>query len=399
MRAKEGSAGAGEPNPEALGLLERFGAQMLATARRYSASPHDAEDAYQRAAEILLTHRPTGSDDELCRWLRTTTKHEALAIGRHRRRVVPAGEPESVPEPAGGAPDAHDQAERFERLRLGAQALGQLKPQEVRCLLLRAEGYSYQEICEATGFSYTKVNRCLTEGRRSFLERMQGIESGAECERLAPQLSALADREAGAGELGAVRAHLSTCLACRARLREFREVPSQVAALVPPAALVATGEGHGGALRSIVESIVGATQHKAAAIGERAHGAIEMASGQKVAAVAASAAALAGGGGAAVDRLAEREAGAAPVAKAERVKGEPPPAPVPAPDPTPPPAPKPAATQTGTTAKAATPPPAPPPPDPAAEFAPAAAPPPAPAAPAPSATSAPSGGGAGEFSP
>ena len=61
MRAKTGSAPRAEPNPEALGLLERFGAQMLVTARRYSASPHDAEDAYQRAAEILLTHRPTGT--------------------------------------------------------------------------------------------------------------------------------------------------------------------------------------------------------------------------------------------------------------------------------------------------------------------------------------------------
>ena len=156
-RVKNGSAAPGAPNPEALGLLERFGSQMLATARRYSASPHDAEDAYQRAAEILLTHRPTGSDDELCRWLRTTTKHEALAIRRHRRRVVPAGESETVPEPAGDSSDAHDHAERFERLRLGAEALGRLKPQEVRCLLLKAEGYSYQEICEITGFSYTKV--------------------------------------------------------------------------------------------------------------------------------------------------------------------------------------------------------------------------------------------------
>ena len=156
-RAETGSAARGEPNPEALHLLERFGAQMLATARRYSASTHDAEDAYQRAAEILLTHRPTGTDDELCRWLRTTTKHEALAIGRHRQRVAPAGESESVADPAGGSPDAHHHAERFERLRLGAQALGRLKPQEVRCLLLKAEGYSYQEICELTGFSYTKV--------------------------------------------------------------------------------------------------------------------------------------------------------------------------------------------------------------------------------------------------
>jgi RNA polymerase sigma factor (sigma-70 family) len=145
------------PNPEAVALLERFGAQMLATARRYSASPHDAEDALQRATEILLTHRPTGTDEELCRWLRTTTKREALAINRHRARVVPTGVSESVPDVRGASPDAHDTAERLERLHHGAQALDRLKPQEVRCLLLKAEGYSYEEICEITGFTYTKV--------------------------------------------------------------------------------------------------------------------------------------------------------------------------------------------------------------------------------------------------
>jgi RNA polymerase sigma factor (sigma-70 family) len=138
-------------------LLERFSDQMLATARRYSANGHDAEDAYQRAAEILLTHHPTGSDDDLCRWLRTTVKHEALAIRRARERLIPFGEPERLPEPRGAEPDTHERAERFERLRLGAQALGRLKPQEVHCLTMRAEGYSYREICERTGWTYTKV--------------------------------------------------------------------------------------------------------------------------------------------------------------------------------------------------------------------------------------------------
>jgi hypothetical protein len=36
-----------------------------------------------------------------------------------------------------------------------------------------------------TGWSYTKVNPCLTEGRKALLARVEGIEAGAECERLA----------------------------------------------------------------------------------------------------------------------------------------------------------------------------------------------------------------------
>ena len=143
--------------------------RMLSTARRYAPSLHDAEDAYQRAAEILLTHEPRGTDDELCRWLRTVVKREALAIRRQRQRVLPAGEPERLPEPSTGQPDTHERTERFEQLQLGAQAIGRLKPQEVRCLLLRAEGYTYKEICAETGWTYTKVNRCRRkDGGRSW---------------------------------------------------------------------------------------------------------------------------------------------------------------------------------------------------------------------------------------
>ena len=111
--------------------------------------------------------------------------------------------------------------------------------------MLRAQGYSYDQICEPTGYSYTKVNRCLSEGRRAFLERVAGIETGAECERLEPLLSALADGEAGADELASLRPHLKSCLSCRARLREYRAAPSRVAALVPPALVVASAGSNG----------------------------------------------------------------------------------------------------------------------------------------------------------
>ncbi len=390
-----------------LALLERFGSEMRSTARRYSPTAHDAEDAYQRAVEILLTHDPRGTDDELCRWLRTVVKHEALAIRRQRQRVVPAGEPTRVPDSSAAHPEPHERAEQLEKLQLGAQAIARLKPQEVRCLVLRAEGYSYKEICAETGWTYTKVNRCLAEGRRAFLERIAGIESGAECERLAPHLSALADGEATAADLTALRPHLKGCLDCRARLREYRAAPSRVAALVAPAG-VAAGGGDGGPLRGVIESVIGAVQERAAAIGERAHQATELAAGGKVAAVAASAAALAGGGAATVEHLSERTADTQPSAQVRPAKEEVAP---PAPDREPPrsTAPDSSAEPPSPAPGASKPEPAPaPPPSPANEFAPeaAAAATPAPKAPVPVQAPAgefdPGGGGGaggGEFAP
>jgi RNA polymerase sigma factor (sigma-70 family) len=216
----------------ALHLIDRHGSELMATARKWAATPEDAEDAYQRGLEILLTKAPTTDADELVPWLKTVVKHEAYAAHRQRERhTPPGGTPTDLDTP--GEETAHDHVVQFERLHHGAEALRGLKPQEVRALVLKAEGLSYQEICEETGWTYTKVNRALAEGRKAFAERLDGIQSGAECERLAPILSAVADGEAGAEDLALLRPHLRTCLACRARLREYRAAPAKVAALVP----------------------------------------------------------------------------------------------------------------------------------------------------------------------
>ena len=54
---------------------------------------------------------------------------------------------------------------RSERVAEAARALAALKPQERRAIVLQAQGYSYAEICTLCGWTYTKVNRCLAEGR------------------------------------------------------------------------------------------------------------------------------------------------------------------------------------------------------------------------------------------
>jgi RNA polymerase sigma factor (sigma-70 family) len=402
------------PRPEideaALELLARHGAQILATARRYAATPEDAEDAYQRGLEILLTKAPTTREDDLVPWLKTVVKHEAFALRRQRDRHSPITDDGELGERGTAAAATHDQAERYERLRQGAEALRQLKPQEIRALLLKAEGYSYAEICEITGWSYTKVNRCLTEGRQALSVHLAGIQGGIECAKLAPLLSALADGEATAEQMARLRPHMKTCLACRATLREFRAAPARVAALAPAAVLAA--DPGGGPLRVLFESLAGAAQQKAAVFGERAQAAAELVSAQKVAAVAASAAALAGGG-TAVDQFANHQGPPPPTPPAEQVQAEPvkqevaiQPTPEPEPVTTPaqPPAPEPVPAPPP-------PPPPPPPPDPTNEFVPgpAAAPAPAaspatatPAAPRPGpAPPAPGGGGgaSSEFAP
>lgn len=244
----DGDRGPDDPARAAtLRLIERHGAQVMRTARRYSVTAEDAEDAYQRAVEIMLTKAPDIPDAELLPWLKTVVKHEAFAIRRQESCSALGvdggldGASEAEASIAGPVPSPIEQTERFERLRLGAEAMRHLKPQEIRAMTLLAEGYSYRQICDETGWTYTKVNRCLAEGRRSFLERVAGIESGAECQRLEPKLSALADGEAGDEDVALLRRHLRRCSACRATLREEYLAPGVVGAFAPTALLGGAG--------------------------------------------------------------------------------------------------------------------------------------------------------------
>lgn len=359
-----------EIDAAALELLGRHGGQILATARRYAATPEDAEDAYQRGIEILLTKAPSTREEELIPWLKTVVKHEAFALRRQRDRHSPVTDDGELRDRAAAAV-THEQAERLERLRQGAEALGHLKPHEIRALVLKAEGFSYREICSITGWSYTKVNRLLTEGRRAFLHRVSGIQRGADCARYEPLLSALADGEASAEEVARLRPHMRTCLSCRAALREFRSAPQRVAGVVPPAALAAADGG--GPLRGLFESVLGAAQQKTAVFGERMHAAAELVTGQKLAVVAASAAALAGSG-TAIDEYANHHGPpAAELRQAAPTAGEHPaegaaPDPLAEAPPAMPPAEQPTAEQADTAPAPVPAPPPAPPPDPAAEF-------------------------------
>ena len=58
------------------------------TARRYSLCADDADDALQRALEILLLKAPSEDPRELIRWTQTVVKHEALAVRRNRERIL-----------------------------------------------------------------------------------------------------------------------------------------------------------------------------------------------------------------------------------------------------------------------------------------------------------------------
>lgn len=296
-----------------LTVLGRHADALLRTARKHSLNADDAQDAYQRGLEIFLKHARRLESDRAHSWLHQVVKHEAMAIRANRQRDMA---PEDIDFDLRESEDVSDPAERLvrlDRVERSAAALRELKPQEVQALWLKASGLSYEEIGERQGWTRTKVNRCLTEGRKAFLGRYASLESGEECERWAPMLSALLDGEAKAKDAQTLRGHLRSCPGCRGTLRALHEGTADVRVLFPVPLVI--GEQVAGRhdetanlVLRVYEAIAGGVHEKATASVLRMQSLVEGASAVKVAAVAASAAAVAGGGTVAVREVRDREA-------------------------------------------------------------------------------------------
>ena len=233
-------------------VVARHERSLMRVARHWSLCRDDALDAYQRALEIYVRRIDAVDPVTEISWLRVVVKHEALAVRRMRAESVTV---EDV-DLDGHAPEAQRPVDELlaarERVSRGAEALRRLKPDEAKALMLKAEGHSYKEISEQLGWTYTKTNRSITEGRARFLKVFAEIETGAECERVAPTLAALVGGTATADALLELRPHLQHCTTCRATVRSLHESRlGRLAALWPIPAVLAPLRWVQGRVRSI----------------------------------------------------------------------------------------------------------------------------------------------------
>jgi DNA-directed RNA polymerase specialized sigma24 family protein/anti-sigma factor RsiW len=291
---------------------------LLRTARRHSICLDDAQDAYQHAIEIFLREAHRLDPGRAAGWLHVVVKREAQALRGARQELLTSTPIDLDGREAPDQPTPEERLLRFDMVSRSAEALKRLKPHELRALWLRAQGHSYSEIGAMTGWSYTKINRCLTEGRRSFLERYERIESGEECQHWLPVISAMVDGEATAQQVAELRPHLRNCPGCRATLKALQDSSTPLAALMPlPLLVVGSGAGEqvSSLLVRIYEGIAGGFPERAVHHVTKAQALLEASAAGKLTAVAASAAAVAGGGYASVERVIERPAAARSVAQ------------------------------------------------------------------------------------
>lgn len=148
--------------------------QLLKIACANAPSPAEAEEALQEAFLAFMTNfDPDGKAPALA-WLVLTLKRACWDKRRHLhldRYVCPETNSEAdesglvVEQFAASLSDTASSIERAEELLEIREQMDSLKPDERTALLLFGCGYSYREIAELRGWTYTKVNRCMAEGR------------------------------------------------------------------------------------------------------------------------------------------------------------------------------------------------------------------------------------------
>src|SRR4051794_8524282 len=231
-------AGATDAARRVEALIAHHGPALLRVANHFSLCQDDALDAYQHALEIYLRRLETVDGATEGAWMRVVVKHEAMAIRHARQGWVEHDDVDFDAALPSGGRDVEDHVAGGERVERSVEALRALKPDEAKALMLKAEGLSYNEIGRRFGWTYTKVNRSITEGRARFMKAFRRIEAGDACEAHAEALAAVAAGAATATQVLELRPHLRHCAACRAAIRELRLSRRRRVALLTPLPLL-----------------------------------------------------------------------------------------------------------------------------------------------------------------
>lgn len=142
-----------------------------------ASDPDLGEDLAQEAFVRLLDRRVEGEPAQLRAWLYKVATHlmrERARVGANRRRLL-----EENPVLPGRTATPDEDLDRTETVHRVREALDGLDERDRELLLLREEGFSYQELAETLEVKPTSIGTLLARARRRFAAALDQQEEVA----------------------------------------------------------------------------------------------------------------------------------------------------------------------------------------------------------------------------
>lgn len=157
-------------------LFEEVFPPLHRYALRLTGDPDLAQDVAQEAFVRLYRDQVQGPPAALKGWLFRVAGNlirDRYRVTENRRRLL-----EANPVTPGGSPDPEMELERAQTVSDVRRVLDALTERDRTLLLMREEGFSYQEMAEAVDVKATSVGTLLARAQQRFIEIYQSNDAG-----------------------------------------------------------------------------------------------------------------------------------------------------------------------------------------------------------------------------
>lgn len=154
-------------------LLQRYTLLLLGVAMKYLKDKEQAQDAVQQVFLKALTHLPQGEIQNFKGWLYILMRNHCLQLLRDKTYLTAEDALQYVPAAADAREELLLHDDTLEHMN---EALTRLVTEQKTCItLFYLQKKSYQQITDATGFTFAQVKSHIQNGKRNLRIALQKI--------------------------------------------------------------------------------------------------------------------------------------------------------------------------------------------------------------------------------
>ncbi|HEV7366039.1 MAG TPA: sigma-70 family RNA polymerase sigma factor [Gemmatimonadales bacterium] len=157
-------------------LFETESPRLFRYLDRLSGEPDLAADLVQEA--FIRLHRRGAMPDRPGQWLVTVAlnlfRNTKTTRARRHHLLTAARAESTMADPPANAAETDDASESYGRVRA---TMNRLSERDQQMLLLRAEGYSYQDIARTLDLNEASVGTLLARAKRAFREAYEASDA------------------------------------------------------------------------------------------------------------------------------------------------------------------------------------------------------------------------------